>query len=132
MRVALPFTMAMWMLAVPTVPAASAENIDVSDIAVSNKGAADPVELSRRDVKVRIVGPCQAGCTHVLAQVPRNRICVTDEATLGFNLAKPAPGGAVRPMYPYDIRAWMHRRSGRSQDVVWMQPPEIFQFFRKC
>jgi hypothetical protein len=123
MRIVLLLTAAASMLA---GGAARAETIDVS-----GERSADLVELSRPGVKVRIVGPCQAECTYVLSQVPRSQICVTEGATLGLSLVRTA-GGEGRPLYPYDIRAWMHRRSGQGHAVAWMKAPEIFRFFRRC
>src|SRR5271166_1161588 len=38
--------------------------------------------------RVVIDGPCYSACTLVLSTVPRNRICVTRRAILGFHAAR--------------------------------------------
>jgi hypothetical protein len=125
MRKPVSLMLIIWSL---SATAARAEIVEVSD-----KHAVADDKLSRQGVQVRIVGPCQSNCSGVLAQVPRNRICVTDEASLGFHLPKGEDGrAALRPTYPYDIRAWIHRRGGLTHEVVWMEAPEIYRFFRKC
>ena len=73
---------------------ARAETIDVSD---SHGGSVAQysgrwAELARKGVSVRIVGPCQSACTVLLGHIPRNRICVTPEASFGFHLAHSGVG----------------------------------------
>src|SRR3979411_2542164 len=46
--------------------------------------------------KVIIDGPCLSACTMLLGVIPRNRICVTPRARLGFHAAP----GSMRPGTP--------------------------------
>src|SRR5882757_11536568 len=47
--------------------------------------------------KVIIDGPCLSACTMLLGVIPRNRICVTPRARLGFHAAW-HPGDDGRPI----------------------------------
>jgi hypothetical protein len=42
--------------------------------------------------RVVIDGPCLSACTLVLSTIPRNRICVTRRAVLGFHVVRPRTG----------------------------------------
>ena len=54
--------------------------------------------------RVVIDGPCLSACTLVLSTIPRNRICVTRRAVLGFH----APAMVRLPHRLYDARARGH------------------------
>ena len=84
--------------------------------------------------RVVIDGACLSACTLVLGIVPRNRICVTRRATLGFHAAwmpgtewKPVPSAvgtqALWDMYPQP-RAAMDQLSRRAlgEDDVPARP----------
>src|SRR3954452_49189 len=52
------------------------------------------VALRNSGERVIIDGPCLSACTMVLGVVPRERICMTGRARLGFHAAwHPAPAG---------------------------------------
>ena len=112
-----------------------AETIDVFDNRGGRVAAYDArwSNLARRDVSVRIVGPCQSACTVLLGHIPRSRICVTPEASFGFHLAKlPHATATLWSAYPADIKAWINRHGGLTSDFVWMGAPDVYRFFRKC
>jgi hypothetical protein len=46
--------------------------------------------LAPQSVNVQIKGPCVSACTILLGYIPRERICVSSGASLGFHLATPA------------------------------------------
>jgi len=114
---------------------ASAETIDVSDdhggllMAYQQQWA----QLSARGLNVRIVGPCVSACTVLFGYIPRQNICVTPGAYFGFHAATMtfATEDLLRA-YPADIRAWLDQRGGLSNQVLWMQAPVTYRFFRKC
>jgi hypothetical protein len=90
-------------------------------------------ELAARGVDVRIIGPCQSACTVLLAHIPRNRICVTQQAAFGFHLAKHANSTAMLwAGYDEGIRSWINAHGGLTADFKWMRAPDIYRFFRKC
>jgi hypothetical protein len=98
-----------------------------------------------RDAKEQIVidGICSSACTMVLGIVPRDRICVTDNATLGFHAAyRPGFLGArvvnepatrtLMSIYPDAIRQWLARNGGLGTETIYLSGPELFALYRKC
>src|SRR5579872_5934168 len=115
--------------------AARAETIDVSDDHGGSVAEYDArwTELAQRGVAVRIVGPCQSACTVLLGHIPRNRICVTPEASFGFHLARRQDATATLwNAYPDDIREWINRHGGLNVGFIWMGAPDIYRHFKKC
>src|ERR1700749_4401740 len=75
--------------------------------------------------QVVIDGPCLSACTMILGVIPRDHICVTSRAKLGFHAAW-HPDESGRPVtsrggtqllmevYPQKVRNWIARRGGLS------------------
>jgi hypothetical protein len=98
-----------------------------------------------RDAKEQIIidGICSSACTMVLGIVPRDRICVTDNATLGFHAAyRPGFLGSrivnepatrtLLSIYPDAVRQWLARNGGLGTETIYLSGPELFALFRKC
>jgi hypothetical protein len=92
---------------------------------------------------VVIDGPCLSACTLVLSVMPRNRICVTPRAVLGFHAAwTPSEEGqalthpgATRLMlatYPQAVREWIKRRGGLSRQTILLRGRELAAMYRSC
>jgi hypothetical protein len=93
--------------------------------------------------KVVIDGPCLSACTLVLGIMPRDRICVTPRAQLGFHAAWD-PGRNGRPVqshagtkalwdiYPTPIRAWLKKRGGLKPKMVYLSGSELMAMYRAC
>ena len=94
--------------------------------------------------RVVIDGPCLSACTLVLSTIPRNRICVTRRAVLGFHAprlvdretgrsytAREATR-AVTAAYPSDVRTWIKRRGGLRQKLILLQGRELTALYRRC
>src|ERR1700680_3080210 len=72
--------------------------------------------------QVVIDGKCLSACTMVLGVIPRDHICVTSKAQLGFHSAwRPEAGRQVTSLegtqllmdnYPEQVREWIARRGG--------------------
>ena len=83
--------------------------------------------------RVVIDGPCLSACTLVLSTIPRNRICVTRRAVLGFHAPRwydlqsgrttraPEATRAVTATYPAGVRAWIKKRGGLTQKVIYLR-----------
>jgi hypothetical protein len=93
--------------------------------------------------RVMIDGACLSACTLVLGIVPRNRICVTRRALLGFHAAwMPGPGGRPIPsavgtqalweIYPHHVRRWINRRGGLSSKMVFLRGRELLAMYPQC
>jgi len=92
---------------------------------------------------VVIDGPCFSACTMVLGYVPRDRVCVTHNAVLGFHAAwRYDPAGrrvtsaeatqALIDVYPAPIRTWLARRGGLSPRMKFLQGRELASMYRSC
>jgi hypothetical protein len=113
----------------------SAETIEVSDSHGGSVVAYDGrwAGLAARGVDVKIVGPCQSACTVLLGHIPRDKICVTPNASFGFHLANLASATAtLRGAYQSDITAWIDAHGGLKKDFIWMRAPDIYRYFKKC
>jgi hypothetical protein len=93
--------------------------------------------------RVVIDGPCLSACTLVLGIVPRERICVTQRALLGFHAAwMPGPEGKPVPspvgtqalweIYPQHVRRWNNQRGGLSSKMVFLRGRELSAMYPRC
>jgi hypothetical protein len=93
--------------------------------------------------RVVIDGPCLSACTMILGVVPRDRICVTGRARLGFHAAW-NPGADGRPItsrggtqllmevYPQNVRRWIARQGGLSPHMVYLHGRELASMYQPC
>jgi hypothetical protein len=83
-----------------------------------------------RGGRVVIDGVCNSACTMVLGIVPRERICVTPRASLGFHKAYYDPDitfgikvtsqeetSELMSVYPPEVKEWLKRRGGLSDEI---------------
>jgi hypothetical protein len=90
-------------------------------------------KLAAKAVDVRIAGPCVSACTVLLAYIPREKICVTQNASLGFHMATlDFATRLLLKIYPPDIRSWIDDHGGLSWNILWLQAPALYRFFRWC
>ena len=94
--------------------------------------------------KVIIDGPCLSACTLVLSTIPSNRICVTKRAVLGFHAPRiidrrsgktaraPEATRIVINSYPPGVRAWIKKRGGLSQKIIYLRGRELQAMYRRC
>jgi len=86
-------------------------------------------QLRKSGQRVIIDGPCLSACTLVLNTIPRNRICVTPRAVLGFHapVLVDRTGGsfssreatrAVAASYPAGVRKWIKQKGGLKRAAV--------------
>lgn len=93
---------------------------------------------------VVIDGPCLSACTLVTGIVPRDRICVTNRAVLGFHAASfyddvrqsyvPTRAGSsqVMRLYPADIRHWIMRHGGLTPHMIELRGLELATRYKIC
>jgi hypothetical protein len=93
--------------------------------------------------QVVLDGRCLSACTLVVGIVPRNRICVTPRAELGFHAAwVPGPNGQPVPsaagtqalwaMYPLHVRQWIRARGGLSAKMMFLRGRELQAMYPQC
>ena len=85
--------------------------------------------------RIVIDGPCLSACTLLTGIVPRDHVCVTARAVLGFHAASyyddasrslvPTREGSrvVMRLYPTEIRSWINRHGGLRPQLITLQWP---------
>ncbi len=93
--------------------------------------------------QVIIDGPCLSACTLVLGIIPRDRICVTRRARLGFHAAwhhgengRPitSRGGTqlLMAVYPSNVKSWIKRRGGLTRQMKVLSGRELAAMYPTC
>jgi hypothetical protein len=100
-------------------------------------------QLRSSGERVIIDGPCLSACTMVLGVIPRERICVTRRARLGFHAAW-HPGNNGRPVtsrggtqllmdvYPQNVRRWIAKKGGLTPRMVYLYGRELASMYQTC
>lgn len=92
---------------------------------------------------VTIDGACYSACTMVLGLVPRNRICATPNAVLGFHaawaydrsggrIASSAGTKELMKTYPAAVRAWIARHGGLTPDMKFVRGSALAALVKPC
>lgn len=94
--------------------------------------------------RVVIDGPCLSACTLLTGVIPRDRICITARAMLGFHAASyyddasrslvPTRAGSrlVMSLYPSTIRNWINRHGGLTPQIIQLRGRELASMYRTC
>jgi hypothetical protein len=93
--------------------------------------------------RVMIDGRCFSACTLVTALVPRERICITERAMLGFHagwfqnkdgerVISATGTGVLLEMYPPVIRNWIARQGGLGERTIVLGGRELAAIYRSC
>jgi hypothetical protein len=108
------------------------------------------VEYAQRFLQARasgeqviIDGACLSACTLALALLPREQVCATSKAVLGFHAAwRPTSGGgkatssvatqAMMELYPADLRGWIGRHGGLTPRMIFLQGRELSTMVPIC
>ena len=98
-----------------------------------------------RDTGERVVidGNCLSACTIVLGVVPRDRICATPRARLGFHAAwmpdesgrpvtSPLGTQALWNIYPPHVRRLINRHGGLTRKMIYVEGRELAQLVPTC
>jgi hypothetical protein len=101
-------------------------------------------ELRDAGERVVIDGPCLSACTLLLGIIPKQRICVTSRAVLGFHAASyyddasrslvPTRAGSrvVMQVYPAAIRGWIQRHGGLTPKLIELQGRALTALYATC
>jgi hypothetical protein len=92
---------------------------------------------------VVIDGNCFSACTLVLGLIPRERICATSRARLGFHAAwmpddsgrpvtSPMGTQALWNIYPHKVRSWIGRHGGLTRKMLFLQGDELASIVPSC
>jgi hypothetical protein len=126
-----------------TIPAA-ADMVITADAGGSISQYAQRYALVRDSgERVVIDGLCLSACTMLLGIVPRDRVCATGNALLGFHAARLSglsEDGDVSPidtqrlysLYPQQVRAWIVRHGGLKSEMIFLQGRELRSLVGGC
>jgi hypothetical protein len=100
-------------------------------------------ELRTSGQRVVIDGPCLSACTLVLSTIPRDRICMTRRAVLGFHAARlidgrgreylaPEATRMLEATYPTPVRAWIARKGGLKRKLITLRGQELAAMYPVC
>jgi len=101
-------------------------------------------ELRASGERIVIDGPCLSACTLLTGIIPRDRVCVTQRAVLGFHAASyyddasrslvPTRQGSrvVMRLYPAAIRAWIERHGGLTPRLIALRGRELTALYPAC
>ena len=93
---------------------------------------------------VVIDGPCLSACTLLTGIIPKEHVCVTSRAELGFHAASyyddasrsfiPTREGSAEVMrlYPATIRAWIGRHGGLTPQLKMMRGHDLTALYQTC
>jgi hypothetical protein len=93
--------------------------------------------------RVIIDGPCLSACTMILGVIPRDHLCVTSRARLGFHAAwRPDDAGRavvsrdgtqlLMAVYPQQVRNWIARRGGLTPHMMYLSGRELTSMYPAC
>ena len=99
--------------------------------------------LRKSGQNVIIDGACLSACTMVLGVIPREHLCVTPRARLGFHAAwSPDDAGRqvtnregtelLMSVYPQQIRQWIAHRGGLSPHLIYLSGHELATMYPSC
>ena len=101
-------------------------------------------EVRATGERIVIDGPCLSACTLLTGIVPRDHVCVTRRAVLGFHAASyshdvsrslvPTRAGTrlVMRFYPPEIRAWINRHGGLTPQLITMRGRDLAALYPPC
>jgi len=101
-------------------------------------------EVRQTGEHIVIDGPCLSACTLLTGIVPRDHVCVTSRAVLGFHAASyyddasrsmvPTQQGSryVMQYYPQQIRNWIGRHGGLTPRLITLRGRELSALYPTC
>ena len=99
--------------------------------------------IRRSGQLVIIDGDCYSACTIVTGMVPRQHICVTPRARLGFHAAlapnefgmlavNPSATRVLYQIYPAYIKSWLHRNGGLNDRTLILEGSALAHMYATC
>jgi hypothetical protein len=93
--------------------------------------------------RIMIDGTCASACTMVLGAIPKDRICVTQRASLGFHAAWELGSGGrhltsakgtkfLLDTYPPEIRTWINQQGGLTGKMIFLRGRELAALYPTC
>lgn len=101
-------------------------------------------EMRATGEHIVIDGPCLSACTLLTGIVPRDHVCVTRRAVLGFHAASyyddasrslvPTRAGSrlIMRLYPSEIRSWIDHHGGLTPQLITMRGHDLAALYSTC
>ena len=100
-------------------------------------------KIKRSGERVIIDGPCLSACTLVLSALPRNQICMTPRAVLGFHapfmmdqyghtFRTRALTQTMAASYPASVRSWLKHHGGLTPQLKYLKGRELTALYSRC
>jgi len=92
---------------------------------------------------VIVDGTCNSACTLLLGSVPRDKICFTEQASLGFHsawqfddsgrpVASPSWTRVLWRNYPRAVRTWINRHGGLTPRMIFLRGGALTALYPRC
>jgi len=93
--------------------------------------------------RVVVDGTCNSACTLLLGSVPRDKICFTEQASLGFHsawqfddsgrpVASPSWTRVLWRNYPRSVRTWITRHGGLTPHMIFLRGQALTALYPRC
>jgi hypothetical protein len=93
--------------------------------------------------RIVIDGSCLSACTLAIGLVPRDQVCATSRAVLGFHAAwQPTPYGGravsreatqhMMNIYPGYLQGWINQHGGLTPHMIFLKGPELAAMVPAC
>ncbi len=100
-------------------------------------------DIRAKGEMVIINGDCLSACTLALGMIPKNHLCVTQRANLGFHAAWD-PDGDGNPVtskpgtevlwniYPLPVKRWIKRHGGLTRKMIYLKGKALAALYTRC
>src|ERR1700730_7551491 len=143
MQVLTALTAAAAMMALAIFPASATMRITSDPGGQIGPYLENLASLRRAGEHVVIAGPCLPACTMVLGVIPRDHLCVTPRARLGFHSAwRPDEAGhpvvsrdgtqLLMTVSPKQMANWTARRGGLPPHMMYLPGRELASMYPPC
>lgn len=93
--------------------------------------------------RIIIDGSCLSACTLAIGLVPREQVCATPKAVLGFHAAwQPTPYGGravsvpatqhMMNIYPAELQGWINSHGGLTPHMIFLKGAELSSMVPAC
>jgi hypothetical protein len=134
---------ALCIVSISIAPAAATVRITSDNGGMIGDYVTRYMQVRQSGEQVVIDGMCLSACTMVVGIVPRDRVCATPNAVLGFHAAwRPDDAGrkvtsgvatqALMNIYPAAIRGWIARRGGLTPRMMFLRGRELASIVPPC
>ena len=94
------------------------------------------VRAQKLHAYVKLDGDCLSACTLIPLMQPRDHVCITLQARLGFHKPSEVMGISFDDVllnhYPPIIRNWLEHDGGLTHELKYLGYPELKTLYKSC